>query len=338
MSRNLKRVPMAFAWPLRQTWPGYINPYHQLAGRCPDCECGYDRVKGRPDANAALFYEQWYGYAPFDPAAYGADPLSPFAPPIWQLASHNVDAAPDFYMQNAERIAREDFKRKALNGFGPDDPSFILFPSFDKERAINVEARRLYELWRYQWKHHLIQADVDALVAERRLPAFTHRPRSPEQVEQLEAQAAAGGSGYWLNEPNGYHPTATEVNEWSLGGMSHDAINNGVCIEARCLREGVPHLCARCKGSATIWSTPEAEQQCDEWQKTEPPTGDGYQLWQDCSEGSPVSPVFASLDELCAWAADNATTFSKFTATAEEWKEMLDGGIVHHREGNNVFL
>lgn len=330
MSRNLKRVPLTFNWPLHEVWGGFVNPYYKLAGNCPDCENGYDRAGGRPDANAALFHAQWYANAPFDPVAYGAEPLSPFAPAIWQLASRNVGEAPDFYMTHAERIAREAFKHKAMTGgFGPDDPPLVPFPSFDKERAINHEARRLYELWRYQWSHHLIQADVDALVADSRLPEFTLRPRNAAQAEALSMQEAAGGSGYWLDEPNGYHPTAAEVNEWSFEGFGHDSINNGVCVEARCVREGVPYMCSRCHGSGSIWPSPEIEQQCENWEKTDPPTGDGYQLWEDCSEGSPVSPVFASFDELCAWAESNATTFGPYKATADEWKAMLDGGVVH---------
>jgi len=52
-----------------------------------------------------------------------------------------------------------------------------------------------------------------------------------------------------------------------------------------------------------------------------------------------ISPVFTSLDELCPWAAEHATTFGSFNkATAEEWKAMLDGGSVHHKEGDNIFL
>jgi len=340
MSRNLKRVPMTFSWPTGEIWGGFVNPYYKLAGTCPNCVNGYDRARGRPDANAALFHDQWYGNKPFDPVAYGAEPLSRLAPAIWRLASRNVDAAPDFYMTHAERIAREAFKYKALTGdFGPDAPPLVPFPSFDKERAINLEARRLYELWRYQWCHHLIQADVDALVEHGRLMDFTRRPRNSQQVEKLREQEAAGGSGYWLDEPNGCHPTATEVNEWSFEGFGHDGINSGICVRARCAREGVTHTCARCRGTSKIWPTPEIEHQCENWKETDPPKGDGYQLWEDCSEGSPISPVFASLEELCAWAAENATTFGSYKATAVEWREMLDGGVVHHADGNgNVFL
>ena len=103
------------------------------------------------------------------------------------------------------------------------------------------------------WSHHLIQADVDALVADGRLMDFTRRPRTPEQVEQLKAQEAADGSGYWLEGTNGYHPTADEVNVWSLFGMGHDSINQWVCIKARCEREGVPSECARCQGHGHYW-------------------------------------------------------------------------------------
>lgn len=360
MSRNLKRVPLDFSWPLNKTWDGYLNPYCDLAVECPDCYLGYDCIGGRPDANAALFYEQWYARAPFDPIAYGAEPLSPDHPRIWDIARHNVNSAPAFYMTAAERAAERKSRQKAIGDHMDalhktteelkaeldrpagdlevlEQPGLLKIESF-REPAVAREAKRLHGLWCNQWCHHLIQADVDALVEAGRLPDFTHRPRSPAQVEQLKAQAQAGGSGCWLEEPNGYHPTAAEVNAWSLGGMGHDAINHGVCVEARCAREGVPSTCARCAGSAKIWPTPDIQKQCDEWEPTEPPTGDGYQLWQDCSEGSPVSPVFTTLDDLCAWAADHEHTFAAFKATAEEWKKMLESNFVHHREGANVYL
>lgn len=315
---------MNFDWPLKKTWGGYVNPYWKLAAECPDCEHGYDRSKGRPDANAALFHDQWYGNAPFDPVAYGAEPLSPFAPAIWRLASRNVGAAPDFYMTHAERIAREGFKHKVMTGnFGPDDPPLVPFPSFDKERAINREARRLYELWRYQWSHHLVQADVDALVANNRLWDLT------------STWSAEHG---WQKREDDPHPTAVEVNAWSFEGFGHDSLNNSICVQARCAREGVPYMCSRCEGSGRIWPTPEIEQKCESWERTDPPTGEGYQLWEDCSEGSPVSPVFATLEDLCTWAAENATTFGPYKANAAEWREMLDGGIVHAKIGDNVLL
>jgi hypothetical protein len=338
-----------------------MNPYYDLAAECPDCEHGYDRASGRPDSNAALFSAQWYGRdTAFDPIAYGAVPLSPDDPAIWAKARRNVNNAPDFYMTPSER----DTRRKNLQKAGVDlmelrktteelkaeldhlagdletleQPGLVRIESF-REAAVARETARLHALLRDQWCHHLIQADVDALVEADRLWDFTRRPRTPDQIEQLKAQVAAGGSGCWLDEPNGYRPTAAEVNAWSLGGMGHDAMNQHACIKARCARESVPFTCTHCEGSGKVWPTSKIKQQYDDWKPTDPPTGEGYQLWEDCSEGSPVSPVFATLEELCAWCADNATTFASFTATAEEWREMLDGSVVHAKDKRgNVFL
>lgn len=70
----------------------------------------------------------------------------------------------------------------------------------------------------------------------------------------------------------------------------------------------------------------------------EPPTGDGYQLWETTSEGSPVSPVFADFDELCEWCEDYATTFADFKTTKEEWAKMLSEDNVYHKQGNAIFI
>ncbi len=339
MSRNLKRVPMSFDWPLKKVWGGYVNPYYALSTECPDCNNGYDRAGGRPDANAALFYAQWYGHAPFDPVAYGAEPLSPNDPAIWDLARKNVAAAPDFYSTPDERRERLKFRQAALDGFPRDERPLVPFPSFDREAAIAREARRLYEVcFQNHWNHHLIQADVDALVEHDRLWNFTRVSHDAGQAFVVAVRMAFHDTNAWLPESNGHRPTAAEVNAWSLEGMGHDGLNAGICVEERCKREGVPYQCARCGGTGKIWPTPEIRQKYEGWEKEDPPTGDGYQLWEDCSEGSPVSPVFASLDELCAWAEENATTFGPYRATADEWREMLDGGVVHAKMGNNILF
>ena len=70
----------------------------------------------------------------------------------------------------------------------------------------------------------------------------------------------------------------------------------------------------------------------------DPPDGDGYQLWETTSEGSPDSPVFTTLEELCAWCEGNATTFGSGRASAEEWREMLENDSVHHTEGCITFI
>lgn len=249
---------------------------------------------------AKRFKDQWYGHAEFDPAAYGAVQVTADHPAVVEFARRNVERSPEYYGAGEAVVARE--------------------------------CQRLWRLWRGQWAHHLIQEDVDALVEAGRLGDFTRRPRTPEQTEEL-----AKVGGYWMRESNGYTPTPEEVNAWSLVGFGHDSINCWVCVEARCKREGFELNCAKC-GGGELWTSPEAEQAAEDWEREEPPTGEGFQLWETTSEGSPKSEVFATIEELCAWCAENATTFADHKATATEWRKMLDADFVCHREGNAVFL
>lgn len=57
----------------------------------------------------------------------------------------------------------------------------------------------------------------------------------------------------------------------------------------------------------------------------EPPRGRGYQLWEIVSEGSPMSPVFATPEELAVWCAQNATIFGNEKITAQEWLNLFRG-------------
>jgi hypothetical protein len=36
----------------------------------------------------------------------------------------------------------------------------------------------------------------------------------------------------------------------------------------------------------------------EDWERQEPPSGEGWQVWETVSEGSPISPVFSSEKEL----------------------------------------
>lgn len=55
----------------------------------------------------------------------------------------------------------------------------------------------------------------------------------------------------------------------------------------------------------------------------EPPEGEGYQLWETTTEGSPLSPVFPSLNELCAWAANHATLYGHKKVSKDMWHKIL---------------
>lgn len=103
--------------------------------------------------------------------------------------------------------------------------------------------------------------------------------------------------------------------------------------------------CEGCKEFARIKGIEIQDYGCPNFDKffnveldIKPPEGEGYQLWETTSEGSPSSPVFKTLDELCEWCEENATTFAHFKATKEEWKSMLGSDFVHHKQGNAIFI
>lgn len=53
----------------------------------------------------------------------------------------------------------------------------------------------------------------------------------------------------------------------------------------------------------------------------------GYCMYETTSEGTPISPVFATPEELARWLADTgASAFGGMTATYEQWLRMCLGG------------
>ncbi len=52
-----------------------------------------------------------------------------------------------------------------------------------------------------------------------------------------------------------------------------------------------------------------------------------YQMYETCSEGTPISPIFATPEELAHWLADSgASAFAGMTATYEQWLRVCRGG------------
>jgi hypothetical protein len=80
-----------------------------------------------------------------------------------------------------------------------------------------------------------------------------------------------------------------------------------------------------------VWYNEELK---DLWFK-EVPQGEGYQLWENTTEGSPQSPVFKKLEDLCEWCETNAYTFADMQTTKEEWYRMLSKDDVQITTENN---
>lgn len=178
----------------------------------------------------------------------------------------------------------------------------------------NPETKRISDLFysfddrSKRWCNDIIQDEVQALVDAGRLMDFTH-----EIVE---------GKG-WVKRDPPVVPTCTQVNQWNQSGMGHDACNRWILCKARATRLGVFGLCEVCGGEGEKWPGKYVKSLYDEWKETPPPTGDGYQLWETTSEGSPKSPVFESMEGLAAWCELNATIFGAEKTTRERWLAMF---------------
>jgi hypothetical protein len=155
--------------------------------------------------------------------------------------------------------------------------------------SIRRNALRLCKLWNAQWCHHLNENDVAALIEKGRLYDFTHT-FTPEKGWQPKIPAVI--------------PTPRQVNERSVMGFGHDSINSGIVIAAECERLGASCYCSSCEGNGKIWPSPEAKSAYEAWKPTPPPAGDAYQIWQTVSEGSPISPPFATPEELARYMSD----------------------------------
>ena len=61
--------------------------------------------------------------------------------------------------------------------------------------------------------------------------------------------------------------------------------------------------------------------------KIEVPEGEGWQMWENVTEGSPMSPVFKKPEELAEWLySTGASAFGDETATYEQWLAMIKEG------------
>lgn len=179
------------------------------------------------------------------------------------------------------------------------------------ETAVVREAERLLWHWNTMWMHHLAQEDVDALVDGERLWDFT--------------RVFVQGQG-WQDREEAYRPTAAEVNLWSLRGFGHDSLNANIVIRARCEREGVPYTCDLCGGAGCRERFVGQTQLAESWERTEPPAGEWWQIWETVSEGSPVTPAFATPQELAKhWASERGGSAESALAwiTNDGWAPSL---------------
>lgn len=92
--------------------------------------------------------------------------------------------------------------------------------------------------------------------------------------------------------------------------------------------------CESCKYYAKLKNLSFKDYGCPDF-NVDPPVGDGYQLWEDTSEGSPLTPVFGTIEELAKYCADvnnKVTLYGSFTLDYENWCKCLIGMVHSNQE------
>ncbi|MGW4715542.1 hypothetical protein [Nocardia sp. NPDC004260] len=225
MSREVRRVPVDFDWPLNEVWGGYLTPEKFHEERCRDC---YGR--------GATPAHQW---------------IERIALMLDQLVEDVADKAAG----------------KPMHPWLEKDT----YPPVNRD---NILAQR--GIW------------VDYEVV---------RP-SADIIEF--AQALVKDDKYERNRKIRLGPFA----------QNRAAITRGLLRLA-----GMPEKwgwCPTCNGHGSVEKYPGQRAEAEAWEPTEPPTGEGWQLWETVSEGSPITPVFATreglVDHLCSPAYERRLT------------------------------
>lgn len=125
--------------------------------------------------------------------------------------------------------------------------------------------------------------------------------------------------------------------DWPIGAI-WPGYMLGVCGEIKyCIKniEGDKDDCKWCKRFSKLAGIGDGEDCPDVM--IHPPKGDGYQLWEDTTEGSPMSPVFKTLDELCEYAENNCPIFGNTQISKEEWKNKFGDKVILHKEGDVIY-
>jgi len=108
------------------------------------------------------------------------------------------------------------------------------------------------------------------------------------------------------------------------GFLGHDAIDRWAATKAIVRAAGLPEdwlTCATCKGHGIH---PDDRAASEAWERTEPPAGEGWQIWETVSEGSPITPVFATAEELAEWCVTNKPWSTGMSR--EAWRRFIDVG------------
>jgi hypothetical protein len=206
--------------------------------------------------------------------------------------------------------------------------------SLDRVKWVFVSPNKRYN--DLAWVNHITDIEVDALMKSGRIGCVSGFNGYYDEERSVWVKWV-DGQRIDCEKPS--YPTSEMVNNWQRnGGMGHDGINQWICVKTRANHLGVYGKCEYCE-DGEIWHSEDIKAMSESWQPFEPPLGDGFQMWETTSEGSPKSPVFATIEELCEWLDVNkASVFGSNTASKEDWIRLLSDDLVAYQSGNSIFI
>lgn len=186
-------------------------------------------------------------------------------------------------------------------------PDWRPCPSDDCDNGSTVAAAWVEKIvWQL-----LILASADEANGQALHPWLKSVPLRPEKLPKPEAiRELTGGLSREYRAPFGHDA----CDRWSA--MKAVVRAAGLDPDAWC-------TCQTCKGHAMH---PADIVPSEAWECTEPPEGDGWQMWETTTEGSPQTPVFATAGELAEHCAEHCTVFADMRWTAEQWLASFDAG------------
>lgn len=154
--------------------------------------------------------------------------------------------------------------------------------------------------------------------------------------DDRHAQAAGRPMHPYFNSVPGHGRPGPEIAEFGTGlagresrsPFGHDAIDRWTAAKRLITAAGLPErwgICPQCDGNGSVEAYEGQRAEAEAWSRTEPPAGDGWQVWETVSEGSPISPVFADRAGLVEWLCSPAYTWGASSSlTREQAERFLD--------------
>ncbi|KRQ27126.1 MULTISPECIES: hypothetical protein [unclassified Mycobacteroides] len=243
MSREIRRVPVDFEWPINKVWEGYQLPEKYTADPCPDCyRLGY------------------YGERSFGSGA---------------TASLNwLHAALYLVGMMAEDIRAQGFEGTELQFTQFGDDRSRLHPYLATLQGINV---------------------------------YEHRRPSRDIIELASGLIGDNRVSFGIGSDFARHATK--------------ALKEAAGVDENWGE------CPTCDGHGSVEKYPGQHVEGEAWSEEDhdPPTGDGWQVWETVSEGSPISPVFPNREGVIQWLMSPAYTWGTSRPLTREQAEAFVG-------------